>query len=192
MKKCKIKGVSEGDIKIITAKLAKTDEEFMKISAFDMGKTEITSGSKGVILEILEEYRKENINEPIIEEETNCDEGNESEVMGRKRIVEDAKDREGEVEKGFQKTQRNTIVYRRQKLNGNDSDEMSETSSEEEEIRKHSSREKKLRRIDTQLMLRTMERKETHLEWLIYATHYLDTFDVAKSEKLVILKRFMT
>ena len=112
--------------------------------------------------------------------------------MGRKRIVEDAKDREGEVEKGFQKTQRNTIVYRRQKLNGNDSDEMSETSSEEEEIRKHSSRENKLRRIDKQLMLRTMERKETHLEWLIYATHYLDTFDVTKSEKLVILKRFMT
>lgn len=71
-------------------------------------------------------------------------------------------------------------------------DEMSETSSEKEEIRKHSSRENKLRKIDKQLMLRTMERKETPLEWLNYATHYLDTFDVAKSEKLVILKRFMT
>ena len=37
-----------------------------------------------------------------------------------------------------------------------------------------------------------MNRKETPLEWLNYATHYLDTFDVTKSEKLVILKRYMT
>lgn len=57
MRKCRIGGISEGDIKIIAIKLAKTDQEFRKILASDMEKTEITSGSKGLILEILEEYR---------------------------------------------------------------------------------------------------------------------------------------
>jgi hypothetical protein len=102
MKKCRIKGVSEGDIKIITAKLAKTDKEFVKISGFDMEKTEITSGSKGVILEILEEYRKENINEPIIEEETNCDEGNESWVWEENGLLKMQKTEEAKLKKDFE------------------------------------------------------------------------------------------
>ena len=89
-------------------------------------------------------------------------------------------------------TLKSKTIYRRQDLSGNDSNGLSDTSSEEEIMSKPPSREHKLRQIDKQLMLRTMDRKETPLEWLNYATHYLDTFDVTKSEKLVILKRYMT
>ena len=53
MRRCRIKGVSESDLKMITVELAKTDKEFENISVKDMEAVEITSGSKGVVLKIL-------------------------------------------------------------------------------------------------------------------------------------------
>lgn len=112
--------------------------------------------------------------------------------MGINRINDGGENRKDVVEKRIRRKIGTQTVYRRHELSGGDSDTTNGTNSEEEEIINNSLRKNRLRRIDKQLVVRPMDRRETPLEWLNYATHYLETFDVTKSEKLVILKRFMT
>ena len=137
MKRCRMEGVSESDIKVITAKLAKLDKEFENISEVAMEKTEITSGSKGVIIKIVRKHFNDNEeSESIIEEGNECGEEiiSESSKGGRESDEEDCEEGEdGNKNRRKIGITRNSIVYRRQKAGETESNEIHEESSEEEE-----------------------------------------------------------
>ena len=132
-----MEGVSESDIKVITAKLAKLDKEFENISEVAMEKTEITSGSKGVILKIMRKHFNNNReNESLIEETNNCGEEIMSENSKESRDSDEEDCERGEDgNKNRRKIgiTRNRIVYRRQEASDTESNETHEESSEEEE-----------------------------------------------------------